>query len=338
MQSSYIAEFIMRQLLADTKDRLLSRLRRRFFTLMRKILGQSGKRYIRFNLADSEILVPLGHDLPLIRSAFPWYSNNIARLCGYMSERYPDLHLIDIGANIGDTVAIIREQSQCPILCVEADNYYFNILSENLRRANLQPVRAVRAFVGTYTGELKGQLAASAGTAHFENHQEGVTNITKLSQLVESFPQFRNSKILKIDTDGFDCSILRAELDWLRETKPMIFFEYDPFFFRNQPYDGNRIFEDLSQAGYTFAILYDNVGDYLTSVDLQRDSEILSDVQKYFIDRKGREYLDIAAFHQEDREIAENIRKKEAEFSLLSRQERVAAPPQAGLAGKPRTI
>ncbi|RZU41356.1 FkbM family methyltransferase [Edaphobacter modestus] len=320
MQPSYIAEFVMRQLVSNTKRRRPGPLRRGFFTLTRKMLGRSGKRYVRFNLADSEILVPLGHDLPLIRSAFPRYSSNIARLCGYMSKKYTDLHLIDIGANIGDTVAIIRQQSRCPILCIEADEYYFNILSENLRRANLQPVQTVRAFVGTYTGELKGQLAPVAGTAHFESHQEGVLKTIKLSQLMESFPQFRNSKILKIDTDGFDCSILRAELDWLRKTKPMIFFEYDPFFFQNQPYDGNRIFEDLSQAGYTFAILYDNVGDYLTSVDFQRDLDILADVQNYFIARAKREYLDIAAFHHEDREIAEFIRKQEAEFSLRSRQ------------------
>jgi FkbM family methyltransferase len=316
MQPSLIAEFTMRRLLYGSKDKHRGAIRRWAFSFARKMLAQRGNRCIRYTLSGSEILVPLAHDLPLIRSTFPQYSANIARLCGYVSKKFPDLHMIDIGANIGDTVAIVREHSRCPILCVEADEYYFSLLTENIQRANLQCVEAVRAFVATYTGELKGHLTSGSGSARYVDEQSNVLHAIRLSRLLEEFPEFQRSKILKIDTDGFDCSILRSELEWLREKRPMIFFEYDPFFFHHHSYDGALIFKDLSEAGYTFAIFYDNVGDYLTSVDLQCDKRILTDLQNYYVGKGGHQYLDVAVFHDEDRDIADYIRIEEAKWSV----------------------
>jgi FkbM family methyltransferase len=322
MEPSGIAEFVMSRLVPDAKGRRRGRVQRKAFALARRILARRPDRLIRYKLGGAEILLPLSHDLPLIRSAFPQYSSNIARLCSYIAEKYSDLHLVDIGANVGDTVAIIRELSQCPILCVEGDEYYFNLLAENVRRAKFFSIKTVRAFVATYTGEIKGQLVSVAGTAHFVAGKTDPVKATKLSHLLNDFPEFQSPKILKIDTDGFDCSILRSELEWLGERRPAIFFEYDPFFFRGQAYDGTRIFEDLSSVGYTFAIFYDNFGYYLTSVDLQQDAQILADLQNYYIGRGGLQYADVAAFHGEDRELAAHIRTKEAEWSLRSREER----------------
>jgi FkbM family methyltransferase len=325
MQPSKIAEFITRRLVPDAKGRRRGSIQRKAFGLIRRIVAARSGKYIRYNLDGSELLVPLGHDLPLIRSAFPKYSTNIGRLCRYASEKYPDLHLVDIGANIGDTVAIVREQSKCPILCVEGDEYYFDILSENIRRAKFLSVEIARAFVATYTGEIKGQLVSAAGTAHFVEGKTNPMKVIKLSHLLHAFPKFQAPKLLKIDTDGFDCSILRSELEWLTERKPIIFFEYDPFLFRNQSYDGTQIFKDLSPAGYTFAIIYDNVGDYLVSVDLQRDAQILADLQNYYVGKQGQQYVDVAVFHWEDRELAKHIQAKETEWS---REARSGSPRQ----------
>jgi FkbM family methyltransferase len=322
MEFSRLAELIMSRMVRNPKGRSTGGIQKRAFGLARKLIAPRRERLIRYELGGREILLPFEHDLPLIRSAFPQYSTNIGRLCSHVSVKYPDLHLIDIGANVGDTVAIVRELSQCPILCVEGDEYYFNILSENIRRAKFLSVETVRAFVATYTGEIKGQLVSLAGTAHFVENNANSMKAIKLSYLLNDFPKFQSSKLLKIDTDGFDCGILRSELKWLGERKPVIFFEYDPFFFQNQSYNGARIFEDLLGAGYTFAIIYDNFGDYLISVDLQRDALILADLQDYYIGRLGQLYVDVAVFHWEDRDLAEQIRTKEAGWSLHSREKR----------------
>jgi len=319
MRPSRSAEFIMGRLLPDATGRRPGRIQRRIFSLARRFLAKQTNKYIRYELSGTVMLLPFAHDLPIFRSAFPQYSTNIGRLCCYMSEKYTDLRLVDIGANIGDTVAIVRENSQCPILCVEADKHYFTILMENLRRAGFQSVEAVNAFVSSYTGELRGQLVSDGGTAHFIASDAPPIRTVKLSLLLSDFPQFQSPKLVKIDTDGYDCSILKAEIEWLKEKKPAIFFEYDPFFFSDHPYDGARIFKDLREAGYVLAIFYDNVGDYLATVDLEKDGEILVELQNYYVGRGGHHYADVAVFHREDRDIAERIRVKEAEWSLHQR-------------------
>jgi FkbM family methyltransferase len=315
----------MRRLLPDPTGRRPGSVRRRAFGCVRRMFSGDRSRFVRFRLGGSEILLPFTHQLPMIRADHPHYSSNIARLCSYVAEKYPNLHLIDIGANIGDTAAIIREVSQCPILCVEGDEYYFDILSENIRRAKMPLVQAVHAFVATYTGEIKGQLISALGSAHFVEDKTNPVKVVKLSELLSDFPEFQAPKILKIDTDGFDCSILRSELQWLEKRKPVIFFEYDPFFFLSQPYDGTRIFEDLLTAGYTSAVLYDNLGDYLVTVDLKRDKLILADLQKYYVGRGGLRYADAAMFHEEDRDLAESVRIKEVDWCLQSRNEEAKA-------------
>jgi len=322
MQPSNIAELIIRRMTQALDGPHGSAVQRKAFALLRRLIVAQGDKYIRYKLGGGDILLPLAHNLPLIRASFPQYSTNIGRLCSYVSEKYPDLRLVDIGANVGDTVAIVRERSQCPILCVEGDEYYFNILSENIRRAKFVSVEAVHALVASHTGEIKGQMVSTAGTAHFVEDNRNLAKVIRLSHLLKDFPEFQAPKILKIDTDGFDCSILSSELEWLGGRKPVLFFEYDPYLFSSQPYDGTRIFADLSTIGYTFAIFYDNFGDYLTSVDLQRDTPILDDLQNYYLGRGGQQYLDVAVFHAEDDDLAGHVRMKEAEWSLRLREER----------------
>jgi hypothetical protein len=55
----------------------------------------------------------------------------------------------------------------------------------------------------------------------------------KLEKIVEAFPNFYRSKLIKIDTDGMDCSIIESSTGYLIENHLIIFFEYDPFYFVN---------------------------------------------------------------------------------------------------------
>jgi FkbM family methyltransferase len=319
VRTSRIAEFTMKHLVPDQSGRSSGRVEKLIFSRARRILARNPKRLIRYRIGSSNILVPLGHDLPIYRAAYPQYSSNIGRLSRYIFESHPDMCLVDIGANVGDTAAIVREQCECPILCIEANEYYFDILLKNIQTAPLPSVEAVQAFIGESTSELQGQLVSQAGTASFQQNGNHHLKAIKLEQLLTKFPRFKAPKLLKLDTDGFDCSILHAELGWLRESKPVLFFEYDPYFFHEREYDGARIFDDLHQIGYSTALFYDNLGDYLTSVDLDRDHRILGDLQDYFTGRRGGRYADVAVFHSDDQDLAEHARLLEARWSLSQR-------------------
>jgi len=308
----------MNGLLSGEDGGILRKIQKRMLLRLRKKL-RNRTLMIRYTLGGRELLLPLQHDLPLIRKAYPQYSTNVGRISSYIGRKYPHFQMIDIGANVGDTAAIVREQSSCPILCIEGNDFYFGLLQENLRRGQYRSVEAVRALIATYTGELKGQIVPSSGSGHFIEDVKSSVQVSRLSDVLESYPDFREPCFLKIDTDGFDCSILRSELEWLGLRRPAIFFEYDPFFFQNHPYDGTKIFRDLSQVGYRYGIFYDNFGDYLLSLDLQQDRSILEELQTYYLGRHGLSYMDVLLLHDQDRDLAAEIRKDETHWSIRSR-------------------
>lgn len=309
----------MQGILSEDGGSNLKKLRRKILLAAReKLSGRS--LFACYELGGREFLMPLDHDLPLWRKAHPNYAKNIGRLCMYIGEKYTGFQMIDIGANVGDTVAVVREQSECPILCIEGDPFFFGVLQENLRRGRYTDVTAVQALVATNTGEIKGRIVSSSGSAYFIEDGSDSKEATKLSDLLNTLPQFSNVKLLKIDTDGFDCSILRSELEWLAANKLPLFFEYEPFRFVNHTYDDAQIFRDLAGIGYRYATFYDNSGDYLLSLDIVRDQRVVEDLQVYYLGRQGVSFVDVLLLHEQDGDLATEIRDREIRWSAESRR------------------
>lgn len=161
----------------------------------------------------------------------------------------------------------------------------------------------------------KGQIYSTEGTGRFiEDTNSGECIATKtLSEIVENHKIFQKSKMIKLDTDGFDCQILGSELQLLKEMKPIIFFEYDPFLFGKFNYDGYKIFKQLSSIGYKYVMIYENTGDYLFTIELE-NTEIMEDIHMFYSGRLGNRYCDICVFHDEDSDLCEEIRQKEIIF------------------------
>ena len=83
---------------------------------------------VTFEIDGYLLYLPLSHRLPQHRLATPGYSSNLGRLAQIVQSKYPDLTLVDVGANVGDSVAIVRRRIHCPILCVEGEERFASIL------------------------------------------------------------------------------------------------------------------------------------------------------------------------------------------------------------------
>ncbi|MBN1984380.1 MAG: FkbM family methyltransferase, partial [Chitinivibrionales bacterium] len=169
---------------------------------------------IRYNLEGTELLLPVSHKLPLFRRQFPFYSANVGRLAAGVFEKYPDMKFIDIGANVGDTVAFLRATAHFPILCIEGDEYFFTILALNVERSSLTDVHVEHAFVGMETTTIQGRLQTKDGTGHLVSDGTGTetVNIRTLADIVKEKTLFSSPRMIKIDTDGYDCQILFGSL------------------------------------------------------------------------------------------------------------------------------
>lgn len=305
-----LAQIIFNNIISSNLGRKFDRIKFKIFVKLKDKLRIT--EIVRYNLKEKEIFIPFNHDLPLNKILIPVYSDNIGRIALYLQEKYPDLRVIDIGANIGDSAVIIKSKADMPILCIEGDEKYFSLLKRNV--SQWKDVFIEKCFVGI-PGNRKGEYIHHKGSGKIIENENDGSNIhfENLDSILERNPLFRDIKLIKIDTDGFDCRIIRSEIDLISKLKPVIFFEYDPYFLNNINDDGLSIFNDLYKINYRKMIIYENTGEYLLSVELNQ-KQIIEDIHYFYSGRGGGKYCDICIFHSDDSELADLIRKKEIKF------------------------
>jgi FkbM family methyltransferase len=273
--------------------------------LCRSIRLTLGDPEIIYRYGKSQIRLPLSHDLPLNRAQYPSYNRNLGLIAKCISLKYSDLKVIDVGANVGDSVAFIHEEVDVPVLCIEGNPRFLPLLEKNVM--HLKNVEIEAAFVG----ETEMRVAANnnLGTAYLTEDQTGV-RVEPMTSVLSRHPQFAGAKLLKVDTDGFDNKIIRGSAQILKNAKPVIFFEYDPYFLRIQKEEDGSIFPFLESLQYKTLIIFDNVGRKLITLPTT-DRRSLQSLHSYF-DRSGTAYMDICAIHESDEDLVSKI---ESEFA-----------------------
>jgi hypothetical protein len=124
--------------------------------------------------------------------------------------------------------------------------------------------------------------------------------------------------MIKADTDGLDCRIIRSDLDLIARLKAVLFFEYDPSLFGKFKNDGFQVFRALCSVGYDGLIVYENSGEYLLTARLTK-VEVLEDLHNFYSGRASMRYMDVCAFHEEDSDLCEAVRRAEIEFFQRAR-------------------
>jgi FkbM family methyltransferase len=254
------------------------------------------------------IKAPLSHPLRDILPKYPDYNFNLGRILGYLEETEKEVSLIDIGANIGDTIAFVRNHSDAPILCIDGSEEYFPLLLSN--SALFSGVQTCKAIVGAETGPNNIKVSAKKNTGSVTTGSSSIP-VRTLENILEEFSQFKNARVLKSDTDGYDTIILRSCEGYLKARNPVLFFEYDPFYIRNSKDNPSEFLQYLVSCNYRYFIVYTNVGDLLIGLDIQKDTSLLDQLTQYFTGREGQLFADICAYSEKD----------SAQFELALRRE-----------------
>lgn len=80
---------------------------------------------IEYRIYNIKSKMPYSHSLPNILAAHKLYSTNLKRIVDLCKSNIDDFSLIDIGANIGDTVLLLENKDNYPIL-LDTKNYKFH--------------------------------------------------------------------------------------------------------------------------------------------------------------------------------------------------------------------
>ncbi len=275
---------------------------------------------VTYRIGDVALELPLSHELPYYRKRFPHYSTNIGRIGARVKQKYTELSLIDIGANVGDTVAIARQSAHYPVLCVEGSSTYLPLLYRNLE--GLDCVEVEPSFLGARSGTTHGIVSAAHGTAHLVLGDEDLDTVSlqTLDEIILRHPRFATSKFVKSDTDGMDCEIVRGGLNFIARAHPVLFFEYDPDLTAQvSGVSAVKTFQVLEECGYRYALVYENSGYLMLMVELQ-NRDLLHELDGFFSGRGGQSYADICAFHETDSDLALSLRDSELEFFRTQRE------------------
>lgn len=261
---------------------------------------------IIFHIGDIPLKAPSDHALPFLLQKYPDYAWSLGRLAGLMKKKYPHLTVLDVGANIGDSTAIIRNYADAQIACIEGYPAYYKYLSENT--GINQNVHAFQLFLDEKEGKHKVATEENQGTIRIlPEHGSLAISTTTLDIFLQGHHEYNNAQLLKIDADGYDFRIMRGGLQYIRKTKPVVYFEYAKFYFSQFGENGLKMLAMLQKSGYETAVLYDNFGRLLFSTDMQ-NTRLLKQLDGYLTHGAGAfSYIDIVLFHKKDRSLAKQF-------------------------------
>lgn len=201
---------------------------------------------ITYQYKAFSIELPPHHQLPEHQKRHPKYDRFLPHLARCVD---PAETIVDIGANVGDTLAGMVEQNARPTyVCIEPDDAFHCHLENNVERMRSSVsglrVEIIKALVGKNVSNVV--LVGERGTKHAVASGPGGIESSPLDELIGPGHKVR---LLKSDVDGFDYDVLDSSMAIISRDGPMIFFECQ-YENEHQLVAYRRRLESLECAGY----------------------------------------------------------------------------------------
>src|SRR3989344_4719744 len=210
------------------------------------------------------IRLPEGHALPDYQTRYKRYDFTLGELARIVSEKYPGFPRIDIGANIGDSWALMNKHVVTETLLIEGDPAYTNLLKFNVDRLG---------------------------------HPAQIRNLC---------PNFKLSRLIKLDTDGYDFGIIKTNASLFSQMQAVVYYECAPFEQENGLKDSIESFQELIKF-FKYFVIYDNFGHFMCSLEgdnlFEKYLELMVFLVSNRVDGAAVYYLDIAAFTPNNKDL-----------------------------------
>jgi len=313
-------------------------LARDFWSIVRKLT-------IRFFRDPSCLLVihgrtlqiPLSHSLPIYIQRNPFYDSLPNRLGSYIRAQYGNLCCVDVGANIGDTLAAFYQYGALDdkYLAVEPHPIFYNYLCANWGGYN--EVKLIKCLCSSSKTTGSHQISEKRGTASFAKTDRGIELETKtLDEILIDVQDYAGINVVKIDTDGHDFEVIAGATELIAACRPAVLFECEAFTDATYVEKCLETLNFFRSVGYSEFLLYDNFGYLMgkySMVDLSaftnllfyqlvsrfyyfdililRDNDIgpfYTAEAAYFIENLPHDWLQLNARMAAERELSEEMR------------------------------
>lgn len=246
---------------------------------------------------------------------YPDLNAQFGRLAKSIAQKYPGMSLIDVGANVGDTIAVVKTQVDVPVIGVEGDEVTYAYLEKNSSQFN--NVAIVKTFLGEKAEELNVNFEKSGWNATIIPDDKGGKQVSfKTLDAVINDGGFnsRTIKLLKVDVEGFDTIVLRGAGDIIKKHKPVVFLEYNRQNMISIKEDGLPTLLSFAAAGYNKVAFFDHKGTLILATSI-KNTETVTYLHNYASSVKNLiGYYDICLFHEEDDQLAEDYLSIEKKY------------------------
>jgi FkbM family methyltransferase len=263
---------------------------------------------VEYRYKDFSIQLPAGHMLPIYQQQHPKYDKFLPHLARYIQ---PSDTVIDVGANVGDTLAgMAAQNSRLNYICIEADELFYAHLQDNIERIKRSEldlnVQTINSLVGKNVAGAS--LEGKGGTKHAVIGGQAAHKSRLLDELLAEVSH-SSIRILKSDVDGFDYDVLDSSAATIHDQKPILFFEchYDHEY---QKSGYERTLHSLESEGYCDWTIFDNFGEVLVRTGILA---VVIQLMRYIwnqnIGRATRTiyYLDVLAVQSKDTALINRV-------------------------------
>jgi FkbM family methyltransferase len=259
------------------------------------------------------IELPPGHRLDWYKYSHGHGDEVLADLAKLLVAKYGGFSAIDIGANVGDSAALLAYCDDVSVLCVEGNPGFLPILERNLAKIS-RTSRVAACYVGSEDATIRGRLVTAHGTAAIESDSSAAAQsipLRSLASVLIDHPDFARSRLVKIDTDGFDSAIILGSASVLRAMRPIIYFEYAPYGSADIGRQCEAALKTLREAGFEYFHVFDNFGHHLirlTAAELDHFRALDAYVRSSRSDRRPSVYyFDICALTSDDADLSDAL-------------------------------
>jgi FkbM family methyltransferase len=244
------------------------------------------------------LILPLSHNAPIYLKQHPFYDSLPSRLSDFIHNRYGSLICIDVGANIGDTIAAFYKHSDDSFLAIEPNPKFNHYLHHNY--GDKEKIRILNCICSSSSSKTcKFKVNENSGTASIASSESGSLMQTEtLDNLIHVYPEYSNLNMIKIDTDGHDFKVIEGAREIIVQNLPVILFECDAFTNTSYVEDCLNTFSILKDAGYSSLVIYDNYG-YLMGLYTMDNLHSIRNLLFYQL-TSSFSYYDILLMKKED--------------------------------------
>lgn len=266
----------------------------------------------QINPSDNiRIIFPPNHNFPLYYNNNKMYDRFLPFLIKSFNEKDT---VIDIGANVGDTLAgFVMSNPKPKFICIEPEDDFYSYLTTNVNTIksafkNIN-IRLEKKLVGKFVDNVK--LIGEHGTSHSEKviDHDGIKS-SKLDDIVDLTQD--KIRLLKVDIDGYDYDAINSAERIINSIHPILFFECETKIdFQLDGY--KKTIKNLFNMDYKNFYAFDNFGNYLCKItDVFQLNEMLDYVWRENQQKSTRTfyYFDFAACVNEDCDVVEQSIKE----------------------------